>query len=927
MGKSLLVLLFSAGLAIFARSQTHPLSGGVIGDDGKPLVFASVLLLNPADSTLQFFGITNNQGNFEIKNIHENNYLLQLSFIGYRTIYRNITIPLKGGNSIGTIVMKPVPVDVGEVKVVGERIPLMIKKDTVEYNAAAFRLKPDAVTEDLLKKLPGIEVDRAGNVKAMGEDVNRLFVDGKEFFGSDPKVAIKNIPAKAVDKVQVYDRKSEESMFTGINDGGREKTINLKLQEDQKNALFGDVTTGGGTNERYLGSAKAYRFTDRIQLAGLGMINNVNQFGFSMNDYINFSGGIGSMMSSGGSVTIRITSDGSFPVNFGQPVSGLNTSGAGGVNFSRSTTPNDRFFISYLGNGSEKDLVQTTKSENYLQQSSFRQMENLGQIQRNGAHRLNFGWRNRIDSTRNLNLNGNLALMAGNNSSDILSENSTDNLPVNKLESYLKDKTGRFSGDLSGSWIRKITPGKTVFEISGNGSFSSGMSNTDFQNATTFFSGDRTTTSQFQDNKTSSINFSIGSTLTRKIGKSLFIDPAIRFGNQVEILDRTQGLPEVQAGFPLQGLQVIDSLSPRFEKQYRFFRPGITLNRNKEKTRFSIGIQAEAGKMNNYMDDDRLAQKDYFYLIPSFSYENEYRAGKRIVLNLSSSVNTPTVSQLLPVVNNMNPLSLVRGNPDLKPEYSNRFNLHWLFFDQFSFTSLFAGLNGIYTKDKINWDRTISNNLQEQNTYYNAAGDYRITGNASFSTPVRRLGIKINLNLEENWTHGLNRINAVENTNTNRSHRISLSADNRKKEKIDVNTGIELTLTRSRYSIRDELNNDYFDFSWFGELRYNPTKNWNFEATADISRYTAESFGETVNIPLIGAEVNRYFLRNNRGTLTLRCFDLLNQNKIVQRLSELNYLREIRSNSMGRYIMLTFTWRLNKFGNVPGGVDVKMIRR
>jgi hypothetical protein len=919
--RKIVFLFLLMGTTMFAWSQTHPMTGELIGDDGNPLVYASVLLLNPVDSTLQFFGITNGQGHFDIKNIREGNYLLQVSFLGYQTIYRNISIPFRSGDAIGTLVMKPVSLDVGEVKITAERVPLQIKKDTVEYNAAAFKLKSDAVTEDLLKKLPGIEVDRAGNVKAMGEDVQKLLVDGKEFFGNDPKVAIKNIPARAVDKVQVYDRKSEESMFTGINDGSRIKTINLKLQEDQKNALFGDIMAGGGTEERYLGSAKAYRFNDKIQLAGLGMINNVNQFGFSLNDYINFNGGVGSMTGSGGNMTIRYSSDGSFPVNFGQPVSGLNTSGAGGVNFSRSTTPDDRFFFSYLGNSTEKKLIQTTKSENFLQESSFLQNENLDQLQHDGAHRLNFGWRNRIDSTRNLNINGNLALIDGSNSSNVLTQNSSNDIEINRLENFTKDKTGRFSGDIGGSYIRKFTPGKTVFEISGNASISYGSGNTDFQNRITLFrEAQKDSASQYQDNETRNFNFTVGPTLTQKIGKSSYIDPSIKVGNQSEMLDRERGLQ-----LPVR--QVIDYLSARFEKQYLFVRPGLTLSRNREKTRFSIGVQGESGWLNNYMYDTRVTRKNFFYLMPSISYENEYRAGKRIVMNAGSSVTIPSVGQLLPVVNNVNPLSLVIGNPELKPEYSNRFNLHWLYFDQFSFTSLFTMLNATYTKDKISWDRTISEDLQMQNTYYNSSGEYRVGGSANFSTPVRWLGAKISLNVEENWTQGLNRINLAENTFTNLSHRISLSAENRKKEKIDINTGIELTLTRSKYSIQEALNNDYADISWFGEVRYQPNKNWNLEATADVTRFTAKSFNNALDIPLLGFELTRYLLQNHRGTLTVRCFDLLNRNRIVQRISELNYLREIRSNGMGRYVMLTFTYRLNKFGNAPGAVEVRMLRR
>lgn len=928
MRRKLLLLLLTLMPALAIQAQTHPLSGEVLDPEAKPLVFASVLLLNPADSTLQFYGITNQEGHFDIKNIKENKYLLQISSMGYQTLYRNISVPVKAGNTLGTLVLESAPVDVGEVKVVGERVPLAIKKDTVEYNAAAFKLKSDAVTEDLLKKLPGIEVDRAGNVKAMGEDVRKVYVDGKEFFGNDPKIATRNIPAKAVEKVQVYDRKSEESMFTNINDGSREKTINLQLQEDQKKALFGDLTAGGGTNERYLGSAKAYRFTDKIQLAGLGMINNVNQFGFSMNDYINFSGGMGAMMSGGGTATIRISSDGSFPVNFGQPVSGLNTSGAGGVNFSKSSGPNNRFFISYVGNGSEKDLIQNTRSENFLAASTFLQTDSLNQTQTDGAHRVNFGLRHRIDSTQNLNLNGNFSYTSGTNYRDGYTRNMNGNLPVNQLESLVRDKSGRVAGDLSGSYVIKLNPGKTVLELSGNGSFSSGISKTGFQNTTQFFQENNTLlVNQFQDNYNNTLNYSGSAVLTRKIGKFLYMEPSIRVGILSDLLERKQGIPQFQEGFSREGAMVIDSLSPQFVKQSGYIRPGLKLNRNRENTRVSLGLQAETGWLNTSLEGATQAIRTYFRLLPALTYENEYKPGKRIMLNAGSSVNTPQIIQLLPVVNNINPLSVVTGNPYLEPEYVNRFNLHWLFFDQFSFTSLFTGFNTTLTENKISWNRTIGADLQQKSTYYNAGNDIRMSGNATFSTPVRWLGIKINLNLEESWNKGENLINLQENSFTNLSHRISFSADNRKKEKVDINSGVELTMTRSRYSIQKNLDNNYFDISWFAELRYNPTPKWNFEASADVTRYTASSFGESVNIPLIGAEITRYLMKNNRGTLTLRGFDLLNQNKIVQRTGDLNYLRETRSNSMGRYIMLTFAYRLNQFGNAPGGVDVRVMRR
>src|SRR5664280_494147 len=264
-----------------------------------------------------YFAITGNNGQFEIRNIKKGDYLLQVSLITYRTIYRNLTFPSSSGENIGTIIMIPRPVGLSEVQVTGERIPVKIRKDTIEYDARAFKVKPDAVAEDLIKKLPGMEIDRAGNIKAMGEDVKNVLVDGKEFFGNDPKVATRNLPDDAINKVQLFDKKTDESKFTGIDDGERNQTLNLVLNENKKTGVFGDVTAGAGTGKHAEAGARIYRFTKKIQFAGLGMFNNINKFGFSVGEFINFSGGMAAL-SSGSGLALH-SDDSSFPVNFGQP--------------------------------------------------------------------------------------------------------------------------------------------------------------------------------------------------------------------------------------------------------------------------------------------------------------------------------------------------------------------------------------------------------------------------------------------------------------------------------------------------------------------------------------------------------------------------------------------------------------------------------
>ena len=768
----------------------------------------------------------------------------------------------------------------------------------------------------MLKKLPGVEVDRAGNIKAMGEDVNKLFVDGKEFFGNDPKVATKNVPANAVDKVQVYDRKSEEAMFTGIDDGSRQKAINLQLKEDKKNALFGDVMAGGGSNERWQGSAKAYRFTDKIQLAALGMGNNVNQFGFSFNDYMNFSGGIGKMIHGGGSARITINTDGSFPINFGESISGLNTSGAGGANFSYSKNQNDRAFISYLGSGTEKKLEETTKSWNYQLNEDYFQNQDLYETDKNQSHSINFGMRKRIDSTQNVLIDGNFTLGNGNNNRLSTTESSTNNVLVNKLLNQTFNNSERITGSASGSYTKILNKGKSNFSTGGSFSMSSSLTENLINTESFFLDEGVSVRNVFQDNDNESFRFSINTSFTKSFGKGFYLTPNLKVGSSIERLFRNEGNPGPE--------KVLWSIENNFQKQYSYFRPEINLKKTNDKKTISLTLQVESGKLGNTLNESPESNKNYFYLVPSLWYQFEFQTGRRIMAMYSSSVNTPNITQLLPVRNEINPLAVYFGNPTLKPEYLHRFNAHYILFDQFSFTSLMANLSASYTKNKINWERNVSENLVMTNTLQNFDYDYDLSGNIDFSTPIRQLGMKIHINLDENWNKGLNLINGVENQYTNLSHRASLSIDNRKKEKWDVKTGVAVTFTDSKFSVQKELNNIYFDMSWFAEARYTPNDSWNFEVNSDITNYTDKSFGEDLSIPLLGAQIDYFFLASKRGTLSLKGFDLLNQNQLVKRFGELNYLREIRSNSIGRFLMLSFTYRLNKFGKVPGGIDIKM---
>lgn len=906
-----------------AYSQLASLSGTVKDENGTPLSYAPVVLLQPADSTMAYYSVTNEHGLFEIKSIKNGRYLLEATLMGHLAVFRVISVPVEQGNNIGTIILKSNPIALKEVVVSEEHVPLQFRHDTVEFNTAAYLTKPDAVVEDLLKKLPGIEVDRAGNIKAMGEDVKKVLVDGREFFGSDPKLATRNVPADALRKVQVYDKKSDESEFTGIDDGTRDKTLNLLLKENRKNAIFGELLSGAGNNKSYQESAKAYRFTDKNQIAGLGMLNNINQFGFSFKDYIDFNGGLNGFMNHGGGVQIKLQSNeaNSFPVNFGQAITGLSTSGAAGFNFSHVFKKDSRIFMSYIANGSNRDLNQTTYTRNYSPFNSFRENDSLRQSDLNRNYRLNFGLRDRIDSTQNIIINGGASVSTGRTNSRTGSILYSSDSDQNKLSAVRTNNGNRFNGSMNGSYLKLINKGSVVFKASADASYSHDLGKSTWLTNTYLFDpGTTLNNGQFQDNSGMLSELSLSSSLTIKIARSLYIEPGINAGNQTETLKRIQGFPaDIKTG--------IDSLSPDFQRKYQWIKPELKLIRNVEKMQFELGLQAELSRTMNSLNGDHYQSSNHFYFTPDMSWEYEYKPGRRLRANFETLVNVPAVNQLLPVTDNSNPLDLSSGNRFLKPEINYNMALNWWIFDQFSFTTLLTDLSAGYTKDKINWSRTVGEDLRQNMSLVNVPDDYMVRGSADFSTPVRQLGIKINTNVEEIWNRGLNYVNSAENVNINLTHKLSLSIENRKKTKFDITAGGSVQITNAKFSIQKSLNNRYIDYSYFTDIRYTPGKQWNMLLTTEVTRYSAESFSSNITIPLLGAELTYYFLKNYRGAITIQGTDLLNRNTGIERSSEFNYLREQRSNMLGRLLMISFKYKLNKFGDSQGGMDIKIKRR
>ena len=402
------------------------------------------MVLDAVDSTLVQFGTSDTQGAFTIKNIPKGNYLLNISFLGMEPLFQPITSGLTEETDLGKIKLLPATTILSEVEVTADFTPIQISKDTISYNADAFQTQPNAVVEDLLKKLPGIEVGADGKIKAQGEEVQNIYVDGKEFFGSDPTMATKNLPAKALKKVKVYDKKSDMSAFTGVDDGTREKTIDLQLKDEFKEGLFGTAEAGYGTDERYNAKAAINRFTKTTQLSFLGQLNNINQQGFSFNDRMNFSGGMRGMSGGGGmrSSEMSMTQD----VPFSSGVSnGLVNTGAAGLNFNWQKSKKFNIRSSYFYNDVDKNLIENSFREN-LSTNPFNTDEDSESDTENRSHSFALNSDIKPDSTQQVKVNARLGFGDGTS----LSESFLQNIvPDNILENQSLTNTLNTSDNLS----------------------------------------------------------------------------------------------------------------------------------------------------------------------------------------------------------------------------------------------------------------------------------------------------------------------------------------------------------------------------------------------------------------------------------------------------------------------------------------------
>lgn len=897
-------------------AQSFDISGKVVDDKDEALALASVVLLNPADSIMQSFTVSNTMGEYKLKKIKPGDYILQVAFIGYNTYSTKIDVESNDLN-VGSITLNEVTELLDEVAVSAERIPILIKGDTIEYNADAFKTNPNSSVEELLKRLPGIEVDQDGNIKAQGEEINKVLVDGKEFFGNDPKIATKNLPADAINKVQVFDKMSEMAEFTGVDDGQRAKTINLDLKEDKKKGIFGKISGGYGTDSRHKSKANLNKFNKTTQLSFLGASNNVNEQNFSFQDYLNAAGGL-SALTSGGSGMITSESLEGLAMGGEQ---GVTTATSAGLNFNHDFSKNTEWNSSYFFNHIDNDLDRRGIRQNFLNGDIFTAGDTSLSSRRNMNHRFNFKLKHTLKEGQDLTLRSNISFNTGND--NLLQFNRTfDQAGTLINQSDNKNHGNLMSGRVSTSLLyrRKLNDLGRSLTAKGVFGYSSNINEQNVLATTGIFSGteQQFILDQFQESNNDELDYEFDVSLTEPVGKGKFLTlnyERRNFDTNNEALFFNN----------ISGERVIDNqLSQSFNRDYYYDRGGIKFQYNTDDLKLTLASKLQGSSLSGNVADEGLnISRTFLNVLPMMYMRYSIDNSKYISANYNTSVNEPQLRQLQPVVNNSNPLSQYIGNPNLKVEYNHNASVSFSLFDNFSFTNLFIRLNGRLIQNRITNSTIIAEDFTQVITPINIDKEWVGNGYTSFGTSIKPLGIKFNISSNHEFLNTELFINEGRNTLERWTNGIDVRVENRKKTRLDIAAGYKREFTTTRYSEDSNLDQDFFRTVIYSDLSITIKKKWVLSSSMDYRIFDGDAFEEVLEVPIWRASISRTFLNADRGELKLSVFDILNENRGISRSSNFNFVQDTRVNTVSQYVMLSFTYSLSKFGDGNNGIIVK----
>ena len=920
MKKNVTFLVFLTLIAFNVCAQNSGRVKGILSDTTSRqfLSNATVTILNGRDSSLVSFARTNGNGAFIIGGLENGNYRLLITHVGFRNVSKNFIISQSISEiDFGIILIANRSTVLEEVTVSQEKAPVTIKSDTIEFNAGSFKTKPNAVVEDLLKKLPGVQVDKDGKIKANGEEVKKVLVDGKEFFGNDPKMATKNLPADAVDKVQVFDRKSDQSRFTGFDDGNSEKTINLTIKPDKKNGLFGKATAGAGDNSRYQGNLNLNNFSGDRQFSAIGMANNTNKQGFSFLDILDFSGGLPGLGGRGGG-SIQIDGNNSgLPIQGGNNNAGINTTCAGGLNYNDTWQRKNEFMSSYFFNRIETNKEEKVHQQWLLPGNNFNTDKYTLSNNRNENHRINFSSDYKLDTTNSIKLTSSLNIqhsMFG--ATGLYSSIAANGDSLNDGKATTYSKGNGFSWNNNALFRHRFGKKGRTFSASISADFNNSTSYGWLQSQNNYHQPPGTisdTINQTNDQNNKGNTYSAVLSYTEPLSKKTLLE----FNNNLSFSHTTAD----KSTYDFDNLsgkhnKLNQELSNNFSSDYTVNRTGINFRFQQRDFNFAVGSAVQYAELKSafhLLGQDSTLNRIYTNWLPNANLQYNISRYKNLRVFYNTYTRQPSVSQLQPVEDNTDPLYVKKGNPDLKQEYNQRLQANYMSFDPYLHTSFFAMLNISIVGNKIVNADISSAQGQIITQPFNANGVYTASLNTSWGFQVKKLKTNINLNSGISKNHTIGFLNGAKNNINTWTASQELSLTYSYKELLDINAGATAGYNNANYTLQKQQNTQYWNQDYSFETNLYLPKGFSIATDINYTKRSGLTQGYNTKAIIWNAGLAKQLFKNKKGEISIQVYDILNQNIGVNRSINQNYIEDDSYNVLQRFWQLSFTFNISRF--------------
>ncbi|MBL7825523.1 MAG: TonB-dependent receptor [Saprospiraceae bacterium] len=915
-------LMFLFGQVLFAQSPSRITIKGAAKDSfDNILSYATVMLLNPKDTTLVNFTRSDEKGEFSFKNVRNTSYLLKISYIGYLPYQKHLNPSDSEVNDLGVLIAKPISNELMEVVIKTAKAPLRIHGDTIEYDATTFKVPPGSTVEDLLRRLPGIELDADGNIKAQGKDVNKVYVDGKTFFGADPKAATQNLGAETISKVQVYNEKSEQAKLTGVDDGKKEKVMNLELKDEYKKGAFGKVTAAVGTDERLAGRGNYNRFNEKEQLSFLAYGNNINQTGVNWEDYGEFKGqntfnnedngdfGFGQggryyMMGGDDDVPISWFDGRGFTENFG-----------GGTNYNFDNRKS-KFNFSYFYNQSELTMSQFSDRQTFLSDTSFFNNDTTSRIDFRGNHSISTRLEHNIDSSDIIifKLNGRLGNTDNSNLQSQLFSDENYN-PVNRLN--INNNSGGDTWRVAASSIyrHKFKKKGRSFALSGGFNRSSSDGTEQLYSANSLVFG-AIQQSNFNDNQTT--QYKSSALFTEPITKRWFWETFYNYNNTENDVNRQVQNPESLG-------QRIDSLSVFYKNNTLYNRMGTVVRYGYQGANVSIGLAAQRIRLQGeYARDENEPlitepiDRKFDNLVPNVDLSYEFSNNINTGLSYSYSVTEPRLQQLQPVPNVNNPAFRSVGNPDLAPETGHSFNYNLGYWNPGSFANLNLWVEYNYFDSKIVESQTtefINNIVRITSKPENIAGGTRVSSGLWSSYPIIKTKLTVNLSGNFSFDRSPVFVDGQETRTNSDNYNIRAGLSLTPSPKLILGANSNFGFTNTTYDINPDLSQNPKNQSVDISAKWQFLKKTFLETNFNFARFNNDRFDFNREVSIWNASIRHLIGKNNRVELRLAAFDLLNQRVTINQNASLNYVTKTLAPTLARYFMLSASYNVRGYEN------------